>query len=152
MKKITLILAILLIGFSGFSQVVNVITTLQKNDTTYSFNIIGKNLDVQFGTLYSIIGGPVSENAGEIIWENIHIPGLGEHVSLKVEDGFLTMKKKYAQFKPFKEGDKEEQIKGMEENQQREINFVFYNKDSSNVINSIELKNVAIKYIEGIIQ
>lgn len=153
MKNISLIILTLFIGFSGISQVnVGYYYTYENNDTAYSFNVTGQNLDTEMLKLQSILGEPVSETSNLIVWEELNIPGLGEHITLKLNDGLLTEKKKSSRFVPFKEGNKEDQIKAMKDNQFRYFGLEFYQKDNTNVVTTSELKKVAQEFIEEVIK
>ena len=104
MKKLFLSAIAIFIGLTLYSQQqkVNPISIIGKTNTTYQFTITGKNLDEELSKLKTNLGKPLTESEGEIIWNNINIPNIGDDLQLKMVDGLLTTKGNTAKFKPFK--------------------------------------------------
>jgi hypothetical protein len=159
MKKLFLSAIAIFIGLSLYSQQekVSSICILGKTDTTYQFTITGKNLDEELSKLKTNLGKPFTESEGEIIWNNVDIPNIGNDLQLKLVDGLLTTKRSTAKFKPFKDTknknkSKNCQLKCLDENKNRQFYFTVLDKDNNNIIVNKTMKIAVNEYLENIIK
>ena len=159
MKKLFLSAIAIFIGLTLYSQQqkVNPISIIGKTNTTYQFTITGKNLDEELSKLKTNLGKPLTESEGEIIWNNINIPNIGDDLQLKMVDGLLTTKGNTAKFKPFKytknkNKSKYCQLKCLDENKNRQLCFTVLDKDNNNIIANEAMKMSVNEYLENIVK
>ncbi|MBP6978392.1 MAG: hypothetical protein KBB71_08775 [Lentimicrobiaceae bacterium] len=158
MEKLIFSAIAIFIGLSLYSQEqkVNSISILGKTDTTYQFTITGKNLDNELGKLNTTFGKPLTESEGEIIWNKVDIPNIGNDLQIKMVDGLLTIKGNSAKFKPFKDTENKNkskncQLKCLDENENRQLYFTVMDKDNNNIIGNDKMRIDMIEFLESVI-
>jgi hypothetical protein len=158
MKKTTLFTVLLLLSTFVFGQENDGPTRIGMNKMTFtenkgsltSFMIFGKDKDVYITNLIQLIGQPLRNDSGTLLWENVTIDGLGKVSRIRLYDGLLTndARKGYACFYPFKSAeDKQEKLAGQQSNQVREVQIQFLDKEGNCIIHTNEQVELSKKFL-----
>lgn len=81
-------IAVLCFGQQSFS-VVSVDREIQGSDTLRTFYVEGSYPAVLISKLSKKLGTPKGEHTGELSWDGVSIPGIGQNLSLELRDGVL---------------------------------------------------------------
>ncbi|MEI6575890.1 MAG: hypothetical protein WCO63_06910 [Bacteroidota bacterium] len=152
MKRILLLAIFAFFAINAFSQsdlpLVKVSHDEYNNDTVRTFTLVNTDHDQSIKKLIEVWGAPVKNTPGNISWQNINIPGVGENISIELYDGILGMlPNKGLSFKTFRDAsDKEQRIKNMTDNEHRITDIVFFNNMRKKIINSESTENAVMKF------
>jgi hypothetical protein len=157
MKKhlFTLILTALItctIAAQEKTNYIGISSHFNTSDTTYSFNINSKNIDITLQKLTTIWGNPEVNTPGEISWSGKEIPNLSNELTLQILDKLCTKIKKYLECKPFSNAkEKSKKLQNIKPNQFRSITITITDKSKNNIINSSQKAKQMKEYLEEII-
>lgn len=123
-----------------------------ENDTTRTFGIFTSDIDNSIEKMISFWGEPTILTAGEIVWENVNIPGLHKKTRIEIYDGWLSAPYRTVTIKRFSSEDqKTEILSGLKEFQRRHTVITFKNKQGENIVNSKEFEVLVHSYLSTIL-
>lgn len=151
MQKFFLVLAVILVTVTGFSQQekyeLGVNQQYNTNDTTRTFPIISGNLDQIKNILTERFGNPEGSE-GVLIWKRVEIPGLNKKVTLMLYDGIATFEEDVTTI-VYKNIDVDKS--NLKENQVRCVDIRVLTKRGKIVVNTLELEILVKEAITNIL-
>ncbi len=158
MKKILFAIGILVLG-SNFSfaqrdnqtSLITQTINFDNGEVKKYFTVQTEDHDLFIKQFVNSLKEPAKkEKFGKFSWNDVAIDGVGEHLTILVEDGMFVsdMENKSACYTPFEtEKSKMQSISNQKENDFRIINIYVMDKQGKHLVNDPALEPLLIKYI-----
>jgi hypothetical protein len=160
MKKTPLLALLLLLSTFAFAQkeehlediYVSKVTFTGTKATLTTFMVFNADKDGYVTSLTQLIGNPVQNSSGTLLWENIPVDGLGQVPRVKLFDGLFTHDSltRSACFVPFTDAeDKQRKLADIQSNQVRQMRIQFVDKNGDCIIHNDEQAALSRKFLAG---
>lgn len=151
MQKFFLVLAVILVTVTGFSQQEQYELGLSQQyvqkDTISSYTVISGNLDQIKNILTEKYGNP--EGSGDVLtWKKVEIPGLKKKVNIVLYDGIVTFGENVVTIE-YKNIDVDKT--NLKENQSRHVKIEVLTSKGKTFVNSYELETLVKEAITNIL-
>jgi hypothetical protein len=160
MKKTSLLALLLLLSTFAFAQKeeylvdigISKVTFTETKATLTTFMIFNTDKDGYEANLIQLIGNPVQNSSGMLLWKNIRVDGLGQVPQVKLFDGLLThdTMNRSSCFVPFTDAeDKQRKLASLQSNQIRQMRIVFVDNNGDCIIHNDEQAAVSKRFLSG---
>jgi hypothetical protein len=160
MKKTSLLALLLLLSTFSFAQkeedtidiYISKVTFTETKATLTSFMVFLADKDAYVTNLIQLIGNPVENSSGRLLWKNISVDGLGQVPQVKLFDGLFTHDSlnKSACFVPFTDAeDKQRKLASLQSNQIRQMRIQFVDNNGDCIIHTDEQAALSKKFLSG---
>lgn len=161
MKKTSLLALLLLLSTFAFAQkeehlediYVSKVTFTETKATLTTFMVFNADKDGYVTNLTQLIGKPVKNDSGVLLWENVMVDGLGKVPQVKLFDGLFSRDtlNKSACFVPFTDAeDKQRKLAALQSNYQiRQMRIQFVDKKGNCIIHTDEQAQLSRKFLAG---
>jgi hypothetical protein len=160
MKRKSLLPLLLLLSTLAFAQKeeypididIHKVTFTETKATLTTFMIFNVDKDAYVTNLIRLIGDPVQNSSGRLLWENIPVDGLGQVPRIKLFDGLFTHDSltRSACFVPFTDAaDKQRKLASLQSNQIRQMRIEFVDKNGDCIIHTDEQAALSKKFLSA---
>lgn len=151
MQKLFLVLAVLFVTVTGFSQQekyeLSANQHYRTNDTFRTYTIISGDID-QIKTIVTEKYGKPKGSGGVLTWKKIAIPGLKRKVNIMLYDGIATYGEDYVEI-VYKNIDVDKT--NLKENQARHVEFRVLTTKNEIFVNNVELEILVKEFLTKIL-
>jgi hypothetical protein len=158
MKKSLLFIFFVLFALTSFAQshlpMIGVTREELNEDTIRTFSLINTDHDKSIQKLLAALGEPVKNTPGNITWQKISIPNVGDSLTIELYDGIvMVLPNKARMFKTFRdENDKAQRLKNLPPTDHRVTDIIIFSSDRKKIIITQPLENAVMQYLETLLK